>query len=147
MHAYDIDLVRRSFAKLEPIAPQAAALFYDNLFTADPALRNLLRGDMREQGAKLMQMIGAAVSLLDQPELLSSALRKLGARHAGYGVAEPHYASVGGALLRTLQAGLGESFTVEVRNAWVALYDFVSRSMIDAARAEATSAASALRYV
>jgi len=106
----------------------------------------LVRHSFIEQGAKLMQMIGAAVSLLDRPDLLRAALRKLGVRHAGYGVTEPHYATVGGALLRTLQAGLGEAFTVEVRNAWVALYEMVSRSMIDAANAEATSAATALRY-
>ena len=42
MTPVQIGHVRRSFALLEPIAPQAAALFYDNLFTADPELRKSL---------------------------------------------------------------------------------------------------------
>lgn len=34
-------LVRASFAKVAPIAPAAAAMFYERLFTLDPALRPL----------------------------------------------------------------------------------------------------------
>lgn len=41
-------LVRDSFAKVVPIAPRAAALFYDRLFELDPSLRPLFQGDMRE---------------------------------------------------------------------------------------------------
>ena len=47
-------LVRESFAKVAPIAPAAAAMFYDRLFVLDPALRPLFKGDMAEQGGKLM---------------------------------------------------------------------------------------------
>jgi len=43
-------LVRDSFAKVAPIAPAAAAMFYDRLFTLDPTLRPLFKGDMQEQG-------------------------------------------------------------------------------------------------
>ena len=131
------DLVRSSFAMVQPIATQAAALFYDNLFQADPALRPLFRGDMAQQGERLMSMIGTAVGLLDRPAVLLPALRSLGARHAGYGVTETHYATVGGALLLTLEQGLGDAYTPEVHEAWTALYAVVSATMIDAA-AEAT---------
>ena len=41
MNHQQIDLVRKSFALVQPMAPQAAALFYDNLFAADPTLRSL----------------------------------------------------------------------------------------------------------
>ncbi|MDM4764760.1 globin family protein [Pelomonas sp. SE-A7] len=129
-----IDLVRHSFALVEPIAPQAAALFYSHLFAADPMLRPMFRGDMQMQGQRLMQMMAAAVSLLEMPEQLNTALRKLGQRHVGYGVQDQHYPTVGAALIRTLSDGLGEQFTPEVRAAWVTMYAMVSQAMMDAAR-------------
>jgi len=134
MNRQQIDLVRHSFALVQPIAAQAAALFYNNLFQADPSLRALFRGDMMQQGERLMTMIGAAVGLLDRPEALIPVLQKLGARHGGYGVVDAHYASVGGALLLTLEQGLGDDFTPDTLAAWTELYGIISRTMIEAAR-------------
>ncbi len=141
MTPVQIGHVRRSFALIEPIAPQAAAIFYDNLFTADPSLRHLFQGNMAQQGARLMTMIGAAVGLLDDPETLTPTLRKLGARHVNYGVRDEHYATVGGALLKTLKQGLGTAYTDEVHAAWVTLYRVVSSTMMDAARGVSARAA------
>ena len=129
MKPQQIAAIRASFALVEPIVDQAAALFYTNLFDADPSLRPLFRGDMREQGRRLMQMIGAAVRLLDHPSRLLPALHALGARHAGYGVRDVHYATVGAALLRTLEQGLGDAFTPAVREAWTEMYELVAGEM------------------
>jgi len=137
-----IALVRQSFALVEPIAATAAELFYGNLFEADPSLRSLFRGDMQAQGAKLMQMIAAAVSLLDKPETLMPVLRKLGARHAGYGVQTAHYDTVGAALIKTLEQGLGEHFTPEVRQAWLLVYGLISSTMLAAAAEQQREGAS-----
>ena len=134
MQHQHIDLVRSSFALVQPIAPQVAALFYDNLFEADPSLRALFRGNMAHQGERLMSMIGSALGLLDRPAELLPVLRMLGSRHQGYGVQERHYAVVGGALLKTLEQGLGAAFTVEVREAWVELYGVISRTMMEGMR-------------
>ncbi|HJW11900.1 MAG TPA: globin family protein [Albitalea sp.] len=141
MTPHQITLVRDSFGLVQPIAPQAAALFYANLFDADPSLQTLFRGDMTQQGDRLMSMIGAAVGLLERPAALMPVLRSLGARHAGYGVRDEHYATVGGALLKTLKQGLGDAFTADVHDAWAALYGVVSRTMIEAAREPAAAAA------
>ncbi|MGY4830775.1 globin family protein [Sphaerotilaceae bacterium SBD11-9] len=141
MTPVQIGLVRRSFALIEPIAPQAAALFYDNLFAADPSLRHLFQGNMAQQGTRLMTMIGAAVDLLEEPDTLTPTLRKLGARHVNYGVRDEHYATVGGALLKTLEQGLGTAYTDEVHAAWVALYRVVSATMMDAANGVTARAA------
>lgn len=141
MTPVQIGHVRRSFALVEPIATQAAALFYDNLFTADPSLRKLFEGNMHQQGERLMTMIGAAVNLLDQPDNLVPVLRKLGARHVNYGVRDEHYATVGGALLKTLQQGLGAAYTDDVHTAWSALYRVVSHTMMDAAHGVASARA------
>ena len=136
-----IDLVRASFAQVQPIAAEAAALFYAHLFVADPSLRSLFQGDMAQQGARLMEMIGAAVAQLGRPPaVLDGVLRQLGARHAGYGVQVGHYNTVGAALLQTLQQGLGtDAFNAEVHDAWVALYGRVSGTMQEGARAAAVA--------
>ena len=134
MQRQHIDLVRSSFALVQPIASQAAAIFYDNLFQADPSLRALFRGNMAHQGERLMSMIGSALGMLDRPAELLPVLRTLGARHHGYGVQGRHYAVVGDALLKTLEQGLGAAFTVEVREAWVELYCVISGTMMEGMR-------------
>lgn len=141
MTPVQIGHVRHSFALIEPIAPQAASLFYDNLFTADPSLRHLFQGNMAQQGERLMTMIATAVDLLEKPDTLVPVLRKLGARHVNYGVRDEHYATVGAALLKTLKQGLGNAYTDEVHAAWVALYHVVSETMKGAARNPASAQA------
>jgi hemoglobin-like flavoprotein len=88
---------------------------------------------MKEQGRKLMEMLRLAVKGLDRPEALLSALAALGRRHAGYGVNEHDYETVGEALLWTLEQGLGPSFTPDVREAWETVYRFVDGAMGEAA--------------
>jgi hemoglobin-like flavoprotein len=134
MTPQQIVLVRNSFARIAPIADHAAALFYDNLFLAHPQLQSMFRNaDMAAQGEKLMQMIGAAVKLLDTPGALMPVLAKLGARHASYDVKPVHYGMVGSALMKTLEQGLGDAFDAPTRDAWATMYEVVSRTMMDAA--------------
>jgi hemoglobin-like flavoprotein len=128
-------LVRESFAKVAPIAPQAAELFYGRLFELDPGLKPLFSGDMKAQGRLLMTMIGTAVANVSKLEAVVPAVRALGARHKGYGVQDSHYDTVAGALLWTLGQGLGDDFTPACRDAWVALYTVVAGQMKDAAAA------------
>jgi len=131
----EIFLVKDSFRKVVPMADQAAALFYARLFELDPELRHLFRGDMHEQGRKLMAMIAAAVAALERLDTIVPTVRALGARHAGYGVSEEHYATVGAALLWTLERGLGAEFTPAVRSAWTSTYSLLANTMIEAQRA------------
>lgn len=130
-----ITLVQQSWAQVAAIAPQAAALFYQNLFNADPTLKPLFKGDMQAQGHKLMQMIGAAVGKLNDLGTLVPILQGLGRRHRDYGVQDAHYGTVGGALLLTLEQGLGEGFTPDVQAAWTEVYGVMAQVMKDAAHA------------
>jgi hemoglobin-like flavoprotein len=125
-----VALVQESFAKIIPIRAQAAALFYNRLFAIDPSTRPLFRGYMKSQGAKLMAVIGAVVKSLDRIDTILDDLRTLARRHHRYGVREEHYASVGAALLWTLEQGLGFDFTPDVREAWATAYDLLSGAMI-----------------
>lgn len=134
MNPKSTTLVRRTWQRVEAIAPAAAALFYDHLLTANPQLRPLFKGDMAQQGQRLMQMIGAAVARLDDLPALVPVLQDLARRHVGYGVREPHYAAVGQALLKTLADGLGAEFTPPVRDAWTEVYALISGVMVEAAR-------------
>ncbi|MEO8805435.1 MAG: globin family protein [Burkholderiaceae bacterium] len=137
MNDHTISLVKESFDLVTPIAPRAAVLFYANLFEADPMLKPLFKGDMVVQGHALMQMLELAVNLLDQPDVLLPALRDLERRHAGYGVQDGHYDTVGAALLKTLQQGLGAAWGREVEAAWVEVYGVVATTMKEAARVPA----------
>lgn len=134
MQQHTITLVQDSWQKVAAIAPQAAELFYQNLFAADPSLKPLFKGEMPEQGKKLMQMIGAAVGKLNDLPALVPILQGLGKRHAGYGVEDSHYQTVGAALLKTLGQGLGADFTEEVKEAWTAVYTVMADVMVAAAK-------------
>lgn len=135
-----VRLVQASWKKVAAIAPQAAELFYQNLFAADPALKPLFKGDMKEQGRKLMHMIDAAVGKLNELDTLVPVLQDLARRHNGYGVKRKDYQTVGAALLKTLERGLGKDFTDEVKQAWASVYGVMADVMIAAANAERKTA-------
>jgi len=126
-------LVKNTWAMVTPIADKAAELFYGKLFEMDPALKPLFNGDMTEQGRKLMAMINTAVNGLDKVEAIVPAVEKLGERHVAYGVKDKDYDTVGGALLWTLGAGLGEAFTPAVKDAWATVYGVLASTMKAAA--------------
>ena len=128
-----IELVTNSWDKVIPIAVTAADLFYTRLFELDPSLKALFKGDMVEQGEKLMSMITFAVKALNRLDDVVPALQSMGRRHAGYKVETAHYDTVGAALLWTLGQGLGDGFTSEVEEAWTVVYGILATTMIDAA--------------
>lgn len=131
-----IALVQSSFATIAPIADDAAVLFYNRLFEIDPSLRQMFKGDMAEQRRKLMQMLTAAVKGLQRLDRLVPVVEDLGRRHAGYGVTDAHYETVGAALLWTLEKGLGRAFTPEMRDAWATVYGLLASTMKNAAARE-----------
>lgn len=122
-------LVQTSFAQVRPIADTASALFYAKLFELDPSLRPMFTTDIKAQGQKLMDMLTVATSGLDHLDRLVPAVQTLGRRHAGYGVRDEHYETVGVALFSTLALGLGSAFTDEVREAWVTVYWLLADTM------------------
>ncbi|HWE75745.1 MAG TPA: globin family protein [Stellaceae bacterium] len=132
-----ISLVQTSFAKVLPIADQAAALFYDRLFEVAPEVKPLFRGDMKVQGAKLMAAIRMVVAGLDRLDTIVPVAQDLAKRHVAYGVESAHYQIVGTALLWTLSNGLGDAFTPETEAAWTAAYGALSEVMIAAAYLDA----------
>jgi hemoglobin-like flavoprotein len=141
MTPHDIQLVQYSFAKVVPIKDVAAELFYGRLFEIAPDVKPMFKGDMKEQGAKLMQTLGAVVDgLTDLPKIIPVA-EALAIKHLNYGVKQVHYNIVGEALIWTLAKGLGKDFTTETQSAWIAAYTALSGVMIAASypKAKATN--------
>jgi hemoglobin-like flavoprotein len=137
-------LIRSTWAAVEPIQDVASDLFYARLFELDPKLAALFaETDMRRQGRMLMQTLAIVVKSLDDLSIVVPAVEALGRRHVGYGVQPEDYGTVGAAFLWTLEQGLGEAFTPEARAAWAGAYGIVSSVMIAAAEQveiEATAA-------
>jgi hemoglobin-like flavoprotein len=117
-----IALIRSTWRRLVPLEEHVAELFYRRLFELDPRLRHLFRGDMVDQGRKLMAMLGMVVSQLDRLEEIVPLVEQLGRRHARYGVQPAHFDTVGTALLATLSDGLGDAWTREAEEAWTIAY-------------------------
>jgi len=128
-----VQLVQQSFARVSPIADQAAVLFYDRLFEIAPQVRTMFPADMTEQRRKLMATLAIVVNgLSDLPSILPAA-SALATRHVAYGARPEHYPVVGSALLWTLEQGLGDGWTENVADAWAAAYGTLSGFMIEQA--------------
>ena len=127
------ELVKGSWDQVVPIQETAAELFYGRLFDVYPEVKPYFKGDMKEQGKKLMSMLSMAVNGLDNLNTLVEPLKALGAKHRGYGVGPEDYSKVADAFLWTLDQGLGDAFTEEVKDAWVVTYTAVAGVMIEGA--------------
>jgi nitric oxide dioxygenase len=122
--------IQGSFAKVAPISEQAAALFYGRLFEIAPEVKPLFKGDMKEQGRKLMATLAVVVNGLSNLDAVLPAASALAKRHVAYGVTPDHYAPVGQALLWTLERGIGAGWTPELAAAWGAAYTTLAQFMI-----------------
>src|SRR5262249_49511231 len=112
-----------------PIASKAAALFYDRLFEIAPEVRQLFPADLSGQKVKLMGILATAINNLHRLDAILPTVRQLGDRHRDYGVSAEHYATVGAALLWTLEQGIGAGFTSEVKAAWYEAYCALAEAM------------------
>jgi hemoglobin-like flavoprotein len=136
-----IELIQSAIPVIVANSEVVAAAFYTQLFALDPSLRPMFRGDMTEQGRKLMTMLGVALNNVDKLDTLRPALEHLGRRHVDYGVSLHHYTTVGQALINTLESAFGEAFTPEARDAWVTLYGALVEKITDGLYAPHTEAA------
>ena len=128
-----VKLVQESFSKVAPISEQAAVLFYDRLFEIAPSVKAMFPADMTEQRKKLMATLAVVVNGLANLDSVLPAASALARRHVSYGARAEHYPLVGGALLWTLEKGLGDAWTPEVAAAWTAAYGTLSGFMISEA--------------
>jgi nitric oxide dioxygenase len=135
-----VKAIQESFSNVAPISEQAATLFYGRLFEIAPAVKPLFRGDMKEQGRKLMATLGVVVNGLSNLESILPAASALAKRHVTYGVKAADYEPVGEALLWTLERGLGTQWTPQLAAAWGTAYAVLSEFMINEAYGRSAAA-------
>ena len=135
-----VAMVQESFQKVAPIADKAADIFYDHLFTNNPEVRSMFPADMSDQKGKLMKTLGVAVNNLHQVDTILDTVKELGAAHVAYGVKDEHYDVVGASLLYTLETGLGDDWTPELKEAWTETYVTVA-SVMKSGAADAVASA------
>ena len=140
MNSTQVKLVQESFAKVIPISETAAVIFYDRLFEVAPSVKAMFPEDMSGQRKKLMMMLAAVVNGLGNLNSILPAASALAKRHVNYGAKPEHYPVVGGALLWTLEKGLGDAWTNELADAWGAAYSTLSGYMISEAYGRAQAA-------
>jgi nitric oxide dioxygenase len=140
MDKNQVALVQKSFEKAAALGNQVADIFYGELFAIEPALQSMFKGNMQEQKKKLLTTLAFVVRSLHTPEKIIKSAQDLAVKHLNYGVKEEHYALVGNALLRTLKKGLGEQYTSDVHDAWVAAFKTLSGIMKVAAYGHGTKA-------
>ncbi|MDB5196899.1 MAG: hemoglobin [Flaviaesturariibacter sp.] len=140
MTTAQINIVKETWLSVAALDPVVVGnLFYNKLFEIAPELKPMFRGNQDEQSRKLLSMLNYVIRKLDSLEEILDEVAKLAQRHVKYGVEESHYATVAAALLWTLEQGLGEAWTVDVRQAWIICYATLSGAMIAASRYSATN--------
>jgi hemoglobin-like flavoprotein len=125
-----IALVERTLRAAAPVMDAVAVDFYNRLFAADPALRELFGGDPAVQRAKFAAELQGILLAIRGHEQFLARVGALGARHAGYGVRAAHHATAGSALLGAMGAALGEAWTEQVEQAWRLAYNLTAEVMI-----------------
>jgi nitric oxide dioxygenase len=132
MTKQQITLVQHSWCKIESLAQQAGEKFYVKLFNSEPLLRHLFKTDLRQQACKLTAMLNYLIKNLDNKNTLQPELEKLGRRHNGYGAQPEHYYIVAECLLTTISDGMKNEWTPELKDAWVALLQWLTDTMQNA---------------
>jgi NAD(P)H-flavin reductase/hemoglobin-like flavoprotein len=128
------DLIKNSFAVVEPESDRVAAYFYARLFMEAPELRELFPPAMDVQRDRLFGALIRIVQGADQPEFLEAFLHGLGRDHRKFGVKAAHYEALGRSLLAAIARYAGPAWTPEVQAAWVESYGRIATAMIEAAR-------------
>jgi hemoglobin-like flavoprotein len=135
MTAEEIKLIKKTWRLIRQVDPLLLGdLFYSKLFSDKPSLRNMFPKKMEEQYNKLIDMLNAVVSRLERLDEINTEIIEMGRRHISYGVRPAHYKIVGSALLWTLQKGLGNDWTPDVKNAWTQCYTTLADTMINASK-------------
>lgn len=108
-------------------------MFYDRLFEKEPDAKELFAEDMSEQKKALLALLNRVVGRLRDTDILVPVVKGLGIKQARLGVDAEIYPRVNQALLWTLQQKLENDWSSDLRNAWSAAFEMVSKTMMEAA--------------
>ena len=86
-----VEIIRTSFALVEPRAEELGRFFYATLFSQAPETRALFPVNMEVQRSRLLRALVHVVQMVDQPDDLVPFLEQLGRDHRKFGVFAEHY--------------------------------------------------------
>ncbi|KAM6960509.1 neuroglobin [Aplochiton taeniatus] len=139
----DKELIRGSWESLGNNKVPHGVVMFSRLFELEPALLSLFNyntncgstsdlvssPEFLGHVTKVMLVIDAAVSHLDDLHSLEDILLNLGRKHQAVGVSTQSFKVVGESLLYMLQVSLGAGFTPALRQAWLNMYAIVVAAM------------------
>lgn len=130
------EIVRSSYALVEPQSEDLGRHFYARLFSRAPETRELFPVNMEVQRSRLLRALVHVAQMVDRPDELVPFLEQLGRDHRKFGVLARHYDAVGYALIGAIRDFSGDAWTPEVDRAWTESYRAVANAMYTAAQAE-----------
>jgi NAD(P)H-flavin reductase/hemoglobin-like flavoprotein len=130
--------MRESFGVVTRAGDKAVGYFYGSLFARNPRLRAMFPPAMDDQRDRLLAALVRIVESLSTPEELANYLGQLGRDHRKFGVEPAMYDAVGEALMSTMRAFAGETFTPAAQDMWLQAYTAASGIMIGAAEEAST---------
>ena len=141
LDATKIRLIRESWETAMTLGDtNVGVLLFKNIFAIAPgalelfsfkATKNLYENvKFKSHVKKVVNTVGVAVEYLDDLGELVPILQQQGRDHVPRGVEPEHYPIVGQALLDTLEAGLGDKWTPQLKSAWTTAYKVISDTMI-----------------
>ncbi|KAM3438101.1 hypothetical protein NHJ13734_004323 [Beauveria thailandica] len=120
-----IDIVKSTAAILKDKGDVITRIFYSNMLTAHPELKNYF--SLRNQATGAQQAaLGASVlayaSYIDDLPRLTGAVERIAQKHASLHIRPEQYAIVGEHLVGAFAEVLGDALTPDVADAWKAAY-------------------------
>ncbi|KAJ8288817.1 hypothetical protein COCON_G00014760 [Conger conger] len=139
----DKELIRNSWESLGKNKVPHGVVMFTRLFELEPGLLHLFNykansnstqdcvssPEFLDHITKVMLVIDAAVSHLDDLHSLEEFLLNLGRKHQAVGVKTQSFSLVGESLLYMLQCSLGQAYTAPLRQAWLNMYSIVVSAM------------------
>ncbi|KAM6462174.1 neuroglobin [Python bivittatus] len=140
----DQKLIRESWQKVGVSPLEHGIVLFTRLFDLDPDLLPLFQYNCKkfstpqeclsspeflEHIRKVMVVIDAAVTHLENLHCLEEYLANLGKKHQAVGVKLESFEAVGDSLLYMLEKCHGPAFKLNVREAWTKLYSAVVKAM------------------
>ena len=127
----EAELLRETFALLEPQAKQMALRFYDELFERFPAVIPMFSKTTKvKQATMLVAALKLVVANLDNPDKLVPVLKGMGSKHQAYGAVPEHYTAVAETLLDVMKEFAGKAWTKKVHGAWSDALNLVAETML-----------------
>lgn len=122
-------LVQQSFALLEPALEPLMDLFFARLFQMEPSLRNLFPNDLSHHKRIFCRTLALIICEMEELAQLDTRVEELGKLYIALGLDAGAYDTLGAALVWTVEIGLGEAFTLEMRTAWSLFYGEMAKGI------------------